>query len=175
MIVRLVSTLLFASGPATVLGRIGTVVVLAVYLVLGRGSWTHIRQEILELSPATADTNATASVAVVVRNCSIVASFGDAFPDSILGRPRLAVGSPCVAQLFSVPTTAACGLTSSQIFADDLAGFATVATTSPIMYARAFAGGMITCVTFDDETIKGLIGQALNPGVVGVFIVFLCG
>ena len=123
-----VAALLFAWQPYAIVWVVALVWVFALNAVSGAGGFPHVGDEVLELSPAAANANATASVVAEHSISFSPASIMNAFPYSMLESARLAVG-----WIASVPVEPATPATL-RIPAPDVAGgdryfFAAHATT----------------------------------------------
>jgi hypothetical protein len=91
-VVTPVPVLLGSRGPATVLGRVRSIVVDSVDSVLRRGPLAHIREESLKrVHPSPADRDAAAAVVDPGGNIAVRAAAFDVIPGPMLDRSGLAV------------------------------------------------------------------------------------
>lgn len=139
---------LFLLGrPPAILWRVRAVVVDAVYRVLRRWAWTHIRNEgSVVVAPRIADSDAAPAIVLKDGIARVVAALFHSFPCSVLARlvglPMSSVAAPLIRCGFAMEATATARIASLKPASSNYYGAAAVALTAPrVMFAHCVGVG----------------------------------
>jgi len=153
--------LLLGGNPPTVLGRIRTVIVDSVDGVPCARSFPHVRQEILERLPLSADVYSATSIVRVLVSSRVCAAPSHPNPNRVFRECCLTMGrirSSRYRNYFTVQATATPGISTGDVIAHNRSTSPTRTKAQPSAFLE---------VSFYGETTKSLTGQVAAKSTHG--------
>jgi len=128
-----VSSLLFRSSPAAVVGTVWSVHILSLNRVCGTRPSSHVSQEVLEALPSFADLDSSTSVVFVADDIRVVAPVEHGPPRSVLNRlARFSMCSSAIRQPFFVKASTRGSATAEKVVGENERGLPASTMASPL-------------------------------------------